>query len=173
MQGESEKKPEPGAGTLTGSLKPRTVRTAWFQLFGAFLLFQALVAAFGILIGSSGNDLGLDAAKRLDAMRQAFQSIAAIGVIGCMVYARAKLHPSVVTNPRDLLRATAICLAIGELTLLVSLIGLAKLHLAQFLVACGMVFLVDFALILPAGLRVLNQPAASQSRGNNFHTEGH
>ncbi len=146
------------------STRPRTVKSVWIQLFVGFILLQLIVVVLGVMLANSSGNLGLEEAKKLDAMRQAFQSISAVGVIACLVVTRAKLHPSAIHSPQDLFRATALCLAVGELTILVALVGLAKLHVAQFLVTCALVFLADFALILPAGLKILRSPT---SDGNN------
>ena len=136
---------------------PPTVRQAWTSLFIGFMVFQAILVGVGIFLATGGQDLARDPAERLDAMRQVFQSIAAIGVIAVMVLTRAKLHPDAIQTPQDLFRGTMLVLMVGELTVLLSLIGLAKLHLAQFLVAAALVFLADFVLVLPAGLRALGK----------------
>jgi hypothetical protein len=139
--------------------KPRTVRQAWFQLFFGFLIFQAVLVALGCFLATGGKQLGLDAATRLDAVSQVFQSCTAIGVIACMAIARARMHPSAIQSGQDLMKATTMCLIVGELTVVLGLVGLAKLHLPQFLIAAALVFLVDFILILPAGLKLLALPA--------------
>lgn len=100
----------------------------------------------------------MEAAKRLDAMRSALQSVTAIGVVASIVFTRAKLHPNSVKSAGELLRNTFIALCIAEVTLLFGLVGLAKLHFGQFLVTSALVLIVDFGFILPASLRLMTQP---------------
>jgi hypothetical protein len=141
------------------SSKPQTVRQAWINLFATFMILQLILVGLGVFFASGGKQLAMDAATRLDSMRSVFQSCSAIGVIACMYLTRAKLTPLAVKTPQDLVRNTIFCLMVGELTVLIALVGLAKLHLIEFLVAAVLVYLVDFFLILPAGLRLLAQPA--------------
>ena len=146
---------------------PPTVRQAWLSLFTAFLILQLVLVGLGIFLATGGKNLAADATQKLDAMRQVFQSVTALGVIACMMLTRAKLHQDAIQSPSDLFRGTVLCLMVGEVTVLIGLIGLAKLHLAQFLVASALVFLVDFVLILPAGLRVLGQPIQTSGTAGN------
>ncbi|MBC8065693.1 MAG: hypothetical protein H7Y17_12755 [Chlorobia bacterium] len=139
--------------------KPRTVRQAWLTLFTAFMAGQVVLVGLGLFFALGGNELGLDASKKLDAMQQVFQSCTAIGVIACITLARAKLNANTVQSPQDLFRGTVTCLSVGEMTVLVALVGLSKLHLTQFLIAASLVFIVDFGLILPLSLKLLGQPA--------------
>jgi hypothetical protein len=149
------------------------VRQAWFSLFIAFMVLQAVLVGLGVFLATGGKNLAVDATQKLDAMRQVFQSITALGVVACMFLTRAKLHPDVVKTPADLFRGTLICLMMGEVTVLIALIGLAKLHLAQFLVASALVFLADFILVLPAGKRVLSLPSkTSGTQGNKDESSG-
>ena len=143
---------------------PTTVRQAWLSLFMVFIVLQVILLAFGLVIGTKGQPLDPVAAQKLDSMSRAILSVVAVGVVACLVVARAKLHPKAVSTPQDLFRGTFICLAIGEATVLLALVGLAKLHLDQFLIACGLVFLADFALVLPSGLKLLNLPSADKSK---------
>lgn len=150
------------------SASPPTVRQAWISLFVGFMVVQLLLVGVGVFFATGGRTLAEEAVQRLDSMRQVFQFIAILGVIACMVLTRTRLHPEAVRTPQDLFRATISCLMVGEITVLIALVGLSKLHLEQFLVAAGLIFLADFVLVLPAGLRVLAQPVAtSGSRGNN------
>jgi hypothetical protein len=134
------------------------VRQAWLSLFWGFVVFQLVLVGIGVFFAMGGRELGIDTAKRLDAMRQVFQSCTTVGVIAVIFIARAKLHPDAIKSPADLFRGTLLCLIIGEITVLLALVGLSKLHLGQFLMAAGLVFLADFALVLPAGLKILAQP---------------
>lgn len=148
--------------------KPRTVRDLWIRMFITFLVMQALLMAFGVILASGGRQLNPDAVTRLDSMRQVFQTICALAVVACVAYVRARLNPIVVNTPQSLLRETAAALAIGEAAVLLGLVGLARLHPDQFLIGGALVFVVDFALILPACLRLMKQPAppTEKSRGN-------
>lgn len=148
--------------------KPRTVRDLWIRMFIAFLVVQVLLMAFGVILASGGRQLNPDAVTRLDSMRQIFQTICALAVVACVAYVRARLNPIVVNSPQSLLRETAAAIAIGEGAVLLGLVGLARLHPDQFLIGGALVFVVDFALILPAGLRLMKQPAPpiEKSRGN-------
>ncbi len=131
----------------------------WSHLFIGFIVLQLVLVVLAWYLNADGKALGMEAAKRLDAMRPAFQSFTAIGVIACMMLIRAKLHPDVTKTPQDLIKFTLLALSIGELTLLIALIGLAKLHFGQFLVSAGLVFIVDFAMLRPACQKLLGQPA--------------
>ena len=93
--------------------------------------------------------------KRLEAMTQVFQTVTALAVVGCIVVGRSRLTPQVVQEPGDLLRESMVCLAIGEISVMLGLIGLAKLHLPEYLVTCGLVFLVDFGFVLPKCLQLM------------------
>jgi hypothetical protein len=149
------------------SASPPTVRQAWFSLFIGFMVVQGLLVLLGVFFATGGKALAADAVQKLDSMRQVFQFIAVLGVIACMVMTRTRLHPEAVRSPQDLFRSTIACLMVGEVTVLIALVGLSKLHLEQYLVAAGLVFLADFILVLPAGLRVLAQPVPTSGTGGN------
>ncbi len=122
------------------------------------MVFQTLIVAFGIFMASGGASLGEVATQKLTAIRPLFQSISAVGVVACMVIARAKLHPDSVKSVDELFRFTTLCLIVGEVTVLLSAVGLAKMFVGQFLVSAALVYLVNFAIVLPSGLRLLAQP---------------
>lgn len=131
------------------------------------MVLQLLLVAVGIFFATGGKHLAADSVQKLDAMRQVFQAVTTLGVVACMLLTRAKLHPDAVRSPADLFRGTLLCLVVGEITVLIALVGLAKLHLTQFLIAAGLVFLADFALVLPAGLRVLGKRVETSGTGGN------
>lgn len=130
-------------------------------MFIGFMIFQTLIVLFGIYIANAGTaaGLGADAEKKLAAMRQVFQSISAIGVVACVMIARVKLNPEAVKSAQDMFKATLTCLMIGEITVLLAAVGLARLFLGQFLLSASLIYAVDFLIVLPAGLRLLSQPA--------------
>ena len=136
-----------------------TVRQMWSRIFIGFLAFQIVLVGLAFLAANTGTVLSEDANKRIDAMRQVFQSICALGVVTMIAFTRSKLHPDNAKSPQDLIRATVLALAIGELTVLFALVGLAKNHLDQFLIAAGLVFLADFIMVRPAGSKILSSPA--------------
>jgi hypothetical protein len=137
---------------------PPTVRNIWTRIFVGFLAFQVVLVALGVLLATTGRDLAPDATNRIDAMRQVFQSICALGVVAMIAFTRSKLHPENAKSPQELIRATVLALAIGELTVLFALVGLAKNHLDQFLIAAGLVFLADIIMVRPSGSKILNSP---------------
>lgn len=139
--------------------QPLTIRQVWLRLFIGFMVFQLLIVAFGIFMSAGGAGLGAEAMKKLAGMRQMFQSASTIGVIACLMIARAKMHPDSIKSVQDLFRATILCLVVGEITLLFTAVGLAKLYFFQFLVAAALIFIVDLGIVLPAGLKLLAQPA--------------
>lgn len=149
------------------SSKPITVRQLWLRLFYGFMIFQSLIVFFGIFMASGGASLGEVATQKLSAIRPMFQSISAVGVVACMVIARAKLHPDSLKSLDELFRFTTLCLIVGEITVLLSAVGLAKMFLGQFLVTAILVYIVNFAIVLPSGLRVLDQPVEKVENPRN------
>lgn len=139
--------------------QPLTIRQVWLRLFAGFMAFQLLIVGFGIYLYASGSILSPDAVKKLGAMRQMFMTISTLGVIATLMIARAKMNPEQIRSVEDLFRSTVLCLIVGEITMLLTAVGLAKLYLFQFLVAAALIFIVDFAIVLTAGLRLLAQPA--------------
>lgn len=139
--------------------KPLTIRHVWLRLFIGFMVFQLLIVGFGIYLNVSGSILSADAVKKLGAMRQMFLTISTMGVIASLMIARAKMTSESIKSVEDLFKSTVLTLAVGEITLLITAVGLAKLFLTQFLVAAALVFIVHLAIVLPAGLRLLAQPA--------------
>lgn len=123
------------------------------------MVFQLLIVAFAIFMASGGASLGPETEKKLGAMRQMFMTVSTMGVISCLLIARAKMQPDAIKTVQDLFRSTVLCLVLGEITLLLTAVGLAKLYIAQFLIAALLIFIVDLAIVLPAGLRLLAQPA--------------
>lgn len=131
------------------------LRKQWMALFGGMMFLQLLLIGFGVILATGGHSLGAEMTKRMEAMTQIFQTVTALAVIGCIVVGRSRLTPQVVRTETDLLRETMLCLAVGELSVLLGLIGLAKLHLPEYLVTCALVFLVDFGFVLPQSLKLL------------------
>lgn len=139
--------------------QPLTIRQVWLRLFIGFMAFQLLIVGFAIYLYASSSVLSPDAVKKLGAMRQMFMTISTLGVIATLMISRAKMGSDTIKSVEDLFRATVLCLIVGEITLLLTAVGLAKLYLFQFLVAAVLIFIVDLAIVLPAGLRLLAQPA--------------
>ena len=67
------------------------------------------------------------------------------------------MRPEIVQTYEDLNWETAKCLAVGELAVILGLVGLAKLHLVEFLIAVGLVLIADFGFVFPAGLKLLQR----------------
>jgi len=132
-----------------------SLRKRWLALFVGVIVLELVLIGFGVMMGTGGQNLASDAAKRLEAMAQIFQTIAALAVIGCITVGRSRLTAEVVQSPEHLMRETMLCMAIGEMGVLLALVGLAKFHLPEFLVAAGLVLAVDFGFVLPRCLKLI------------------
>lgn len=126
------------------------------------IFLELVLIGFGVVLGTGGHSLGAEMTKRLEAMTQAFQTITALAVVACVAIGRSRLTPQTVDSPEHLMRETMICLAIGEMGLLLGLVGLAKLHLPEFLIASGLILAVDFGFILPKCLKLMNELTAKK-----------
>ena len=130
-------------------------RSNWYAIFSGFMVLQIILVLFGVLIANSTKTLPAEMLKRLEAMAQVFQTVCALSVIGCIALTRARMRPEIVQTYEDLNWETAKCLAVGELAVILGLVGLAKLHLVEFLIAVGLVLIADFGFVFPAGLKLL------------------
>lgn len=101
----------------------------------------------------------MNAATRLDSLQKVFESTTVIGFLTCVTLARSRLTEQHVRTAQELLKTTVLCLMVGELTVLMALVGLAKLHFYEFLAGAALVFLADFFFIIPASLKLLALPA--------------
>lgn len=130
-------------------------RQRWYVLFAAFVFFEVLLTGFGVVLGTGGKSLGQVMTQRLEGAAQVFQTVCALAVIACVAVARARMTPNVVRDWKDLQRETMVTLAAGEMAILLGIVGLAKLHLPEFLVIAGLVLAVELLWILPTGRRLM------------------
>lgn len=130
-------------------------RQRWYVLFGAFLFIELLLTGFGVVLGTGGKSLGEVMTNRLEAASNVFQTVCALAVIACVAVTRSRMTPQVVQDWKDLQRETMLTLAVGEMAILLGLVGLAKLHLTEFLVIAGLLFVAELAGVLPAGRRLM------------------
>jgi len=118
-------------------------------IFVAFVGFEVVLTLFGVSMGTGGHQLAGEAVKKLESMAQVFQTVSLLAVIACIAVTRARLTEAVVQTYEDLARELLVCLAVGEVSILLGIVGLAKLHLPEFLLAAGLTLAVDLGLILP------------------------
>jgi hypothetical protein len=121
-------------------------------MFAAFIWFEFLIIGFGFFLAGKYVSTG-QAAPGADALASLAYIVTPLAVVASIYWARAKLADPTASEPPAFTRDSIVAMGIAELGLLFAAIAFMRSNPWQILVFGGIVMMIDFLIILRAGLR--------------------